>query len=550
MTPQEIVTRYDALASQRKTVEQTWDLIEKFIGPMRGGKFFQDQTSEHEVDWRRGRDVYDNTAMVAVDILASSIHSSLTSPALQWFDMRFRDEKLNKDTEAKRWLEQCSEILFQSLGDSNFNTEINETYLDLVTYGSSILTEEEADTGDGDIAFSSVPIRECHFEADHRGNLYRLFRCLEWTPTQIMEKFGDKTPEDIKEKAKNPGSVDTREKVIFCVWKRTGAKGERDTVLAPNMRPFGSHYILHRSAAPLSEEGGYYEMPAFFVRWKKASGSMWGFGPGTLALSDTMTLNQLIELVLKATEKVVDPATLATERGILSDLDLGAGGLTVVRDVAGVKAYESGARFDVSALQVQDLRHKINRTFLVDQLELKESPAMTATEVNVRWEMMQRLLGPTLGRLQSDLLDPLVERTFFILMRSRKLPPPPQSVRESGSAMDIEYVGPLARSQRIDRVASMERWVAQVGQLGQVMPDILDLPNPDQVGRVSARLLGVPAEVIFSEAEVAARRRQRQAQQQEQMMLANANAAATAMQGVAGAAKDLSMSGQGGMPVQ
>lgn len=537
MKGEEIVRRFDALSAQRKTVEQTWDYIEKFIAPLRGGKFFQPQSSEHEIDWRRGRDVFDNTAMVACDILASSMHSALTSPALQWFGLRFEDEKLNTDVEAKRWLEEVGEMVYGALGDSNFNLEINETYLDLVSFGTAALVEE--DLGDGELDFSAVPIRECHFEMGAKGGIHRFYRWLQWTPSQMVDKWGiEKLPQEIQDRYKNAQGVDTKEDIIFCIWDRAnGADG--DTVKAPALRRFGFKYVMKRGNIELGEEGGYYEMPVYLPRWKKASGSQWGFGPGTLALSDVLTLNYLIELVLKATEKVVDPATLAQERAILSDLDLGASGLTVVRDINGIKAYESQARFDVSALQVEDLRRKINRTFLVDQLEMKESPAMTATEVQVRYELMQRLLGPTLGRLQSDLLDPLVERTFRIMLRSGKVSQPPSVVTERKGQLDVEYVGPLARAQRIDRVASMERWVAQIGQLAQVMPDILDLPDPDALGRESARLLGVPSKVIRPDAQVKQLRDERKQAQAEARQLADAGAAAQAMAGVAATAKDL-----------
>ena len=148
-----------------------------------------------------------------------------------------------------------------------------------------------------------------------------------------------------------------------------------------------------------------------------------GNSPAMIALPDIMTLNQLVELIIRSSEKVVDPATLVTERGLISDLDLTPGGMTVVRDIEGsVKPYESRARFDVSELQREKLKDSVNRAFYVDQLQLKDSPAMTATEVQVRYELMQRLLGPTLGRLMSDFLDPLLSRTFSIMYRNGALP--------------------------------------------------------------------------------------------------------------------------------
>ena len=142
MTPIEIRSRYDALWGLRKTPEQTWDLIEKFIAPIRGGKFFQDQSSEHEIDWRRGRDVFDSTAVLAANTLASSVHGALTSPSARWFNLRFRDDKLNTDDAAITWLQAASEAIWYALQESDFNLQINEAYLDLVSFGSSCLIEE------------------------------------------------------------------------------------------------------------------------------------------------------------------------------------------------------------------------------------------------------------------------------------------------------------------------------------------------------------------------------------------------------------------------
>ena len=51
---------------------------------------------------------------------------------------------------------------------------------------------------------------------------------------------------------------------------------------------------------------------------------------------------------------------------------------------------------------------------------------MTATEVQVRYELMQRLLGPTLGRFQSEFLNPLIERVFGIMFRANAFLPAPE----------------------------------------------------------------------------------------------------------------------------
>jgi hypothetical protein len=244
-------------------------------------------------------------------------------------------------------------------------------------------------------------------------------------------------------------------------------------------------------------------MPAYIVRWRKTVGSQWGYGPGHIAISSVMTLNELVKLVLESAEKVVDPATLSTERGVLSDLDLRPGGNTVVKDVdKSMKPYESGARFDVSALQVDDLRNIVRRIFHVDQLELKESPAMSATEVMVRYELMNRLLGPTMGRLQHDLIDNVVTNTFRMMFRARQLPEMPAVVKESDGMMSVQYKGPLSRAQKSDDVAAAERWLANVGELANIFPEMRHIPDPLKVAKYLAEQLNVPADLSRTEADV------------------------------------------------
>jgi hypothetical protein len=509
----EIVKRFDALVSQRKTVEDIWEVINQLVVPFRGD-FFRDVSSEHSVSWRDNRNVFDSTAIDAAHILASSIHGSLTSPAIRWFELAFRSNRLNEVKEARQWLEEAASLCFTALQDSNFNLEANETYLDLVSYGTSMIIEEVEEKNGQFLRlnFQSVPVEEMWFEQDHAGQTHRAYRRHKWTPVQIITKFGDKVPQSIKDKAATPQGMDVKEDVIMCIYPREDKiNADTSKTLAPDQRPYGMKYVLHKDATDLGEEGGYYEMPCFVPRWRKTSKSMWGHGPAMIALPDILTINSLVELILKATEKVVDPPTKVTERGLLSDLDLEPAGLTVVRTMDSMEPYESGARFDVSQLQRDQLEAKIRSIFFVDQLELKESPAMTATEVQTRYELMQRLLGPTLGRLQSDYLDPLVQRTFNILYRAGVLGEPPEIVFEDSGQLDIIYTGPLVRAQRADIAQGVMRWAATLVELAEVTPDVLDIPDWDEIARELGSLEGVPAKLMRGEGDIKKARKDRQA---------------------------------------
>lgn len=542
MTPRDVKMRFDALHSVRRTVEEHWQLIERFVVPGRG-KFFQDERSEHELTWRR-RELYDSTAPMACQALAASIHGSLTSPSIKWFDLRFRNDDQREAQVAKEWLEDSGNRIFRALQDSNFNIEAAEAYMDLTSFGTTVLVEEpESEAEWAGVNFQTALIRSCFFEMNFDRSVRNFYRRLELTASQLVDKFGiDGIPERIKQQYQAAGEVDRKYTVIFCIYQRDDkVRANVQSLLAPMQRPYGWMYVMHDDATQIGDDGGYYEQPAFVARWRMMSGSAWGFSPAMLALPDIMTLNEMVRLILRAGEKVLDPATITTERGILGDLDLEPAGLTVVRDIDGIKPFESGARFDVSELQKDNLQASIRHVFHVDQLELKESPAMTATEVRVRYELMQRLLGPTLGRLQNDFLDPLITRTFNIMLRSGALSQPPDEARSDEGTIDIEYTGPLAKSQRMAEVEAMERWVNNLTVLAETYPEIRDLVDVDDYGRELADTLGAPSKVVRSAnavKKIRDARAEAQAQEREGLMAEQAGKAGEALGKGAGALKE------------
>ena len=170
------------------------------------------------------------------------------------------------------------------------------------------------------------------------------------------------------------------------------------------------------------------------------------------------------------------------------------------------------------------LRTAIRQAYYSDQLQLQEGPQMTATEVQVRYELMQRLLGPTLGRFQSEFLNPLIERMFGIMLRADALMPLPEIIQ--GAKIDIEYVGPLARSQRMEEATAIDKLYQLAMMVGQIDPAVMQNINHDKAVRLRAELLGVPKTIMRGTDEVEEMREaQQQAQAQQAEMAAQMQAA-------------------------
>jgi hypothetical protein len=532
MRAEQIVKRASALESQRKTLENTYQIIEKYVRPF-SGEFFRPMNSEHEVDWRR-REIYDSTAIVAADLLAGQIHANLVSPAVKWFDFAFRDTAFDKDIEAQKWLDELEEITWQTLADSDFNLQVAEFLLDLVTYGGGVMFEEEEDESEWKgIDFTAIPVRDCYFEPNAKGQPLRLYRRLQYTTLQLLDRF-EMPPEWIAAH-KEHDDVDKKWTIWFCIFPRDDelkayeAADIKPKRIAPNVRPYGYKYVMQDSLIEL-EEGGYYDMPAFHTMWKKVAGSRNGHSPAFIALSDILQLNEVVKQSSEARAKAIDPPTITTERGIIGDVDLEPGGLTMVTEMDQIETLESKARFDVQDGEVFRLQTSIRAVFFIDKLELKDSPAMTATEVNVRYERMMRQFASTLGRLQSDFLDKLLHRTIDIILRHGAIRPAPENVPDA--SFDIVYTGPIPRAQQAEIANSIEQFMADITALGEVFPELLDLPDPDKMGHELARVRGVPTRILRNTDEIKQIRAERKEQEEQAMELAMAEQAGKSMKAV------------------
>lgn len=534
-----------ARESERTGIEIIWKLIEAYIFPFRGD-IYGSTAPDGTINWHK-RKIYDGTAAVANQNLGANMNSGLTNPLFQWFFLTIRQKEYRDIREVKEWLQEVGRIIFEQLRDSNFNLKANECYLDLPSYGTAAMVEEveETDTGDLDrIVFDSMSVGDYVFEVDAEDNILTFWKKREWDIQQLEEKFGlFGLTEKLRQKAINNPNDTTKHEIIYCIFRRKAIDiDDRFQVVAPINRPYGRVYYTLAGKEMLGEEGGFYEMPIYLPRWRTTSGSVWGNSPAMVCLSNTLTLNEIIEYILKNLEKVVDPPTKGTKRGVISDVDLSAGGHTVVRNLKELDFFHAGGDFNAGEMSKKDLREMIKECFFMDQLQLKESPAMTATEVNARFQLMQRLLGPTLNRLQEDWLDKVVERTFGIMFRYKKLPPMPQILADNEIEWDIEYAGPIAKAQQEAQAQSIERFLTTVGNMKAVFEEAGDVPKVDELLLSLAELRGIPLDKLndLAERTASGQRRGKQAALANslQVLEGGANVAKTAAEAEALAAEN------------
>lgn len=518
MEPVEIVRRVDLHKMARSSVEAIWNDVERYVMPLRLGDMYLRPTAETAIRLIRD-DVYDSTAIHSAQRLANSMHGTITNPNVKWRSRQWRDKELQQDPDSLDWLQTADEVEWGELYDSNFDEEMSSAYQDLVGPGNAFMSAEieKEDPNDWQgFNFAATPIKESFFERDHRGDMYRFYRWLNWTATEIKSRFPEtKLPEKVEKALGEGGNPDERFEVIYAIYVRPGVK--YSFPLTPKERPVGCKYVLKSTKEQLGETSGFYEMPIFHCPWERTSGSIWGHGPGMIQAPTAKYINFWMELEDMAVRKMIDPPVLAEERGIISDLVLKPGGVTVVRRLDSIKAFLAEGRIDFSKMSLKELRDQVREGFHNDELQLKDSPQMSATESQIRFELMNRVLGPTMSLIHYQFLSRLLDRTFKGLLRNKQFPDVPMLVKQKAAVSPksaqpkVVFTGALMRAQMTDEVAAIERWLGQVGAIAKVMPAVLNVVDIMQAAREMAVKLGVPAKILRT-AQEAAKMAEQQAQ--------------------------------------
>jgi hypothetical protein len=144
-------------------------------------------------------------------------------------------------------------------------------------------------------------------------------------------------------------------------------------------------------------------------------------------------------------------------------------------------------RFDISEIVLDDLRSRIRHGLLVDRLGAIGQTRMTATEVIERSSEMALVLGATYGRLQSELLTPLIQRAYGILRRRGEVP----DLAIDGRLVAIDYRSPMALAQGQKDVQNILYWINT--SLGLGAEAAIDIPA---AARHLGEALGVPSDLI------------------------------------------------------
>lgn len=507
MTTEQIVELFKKLQSDRFTIESHWqELAERFL-PIKANV-----TSQRTPGSKMPTTNYDSTAMDSLLIFAAGLHSYLTNPSSRWFELGVQEKALKDNKNVREWLQECQDIIFRTFNNSNFNQQIHETYIDFGCFGTACLYEEEDVLQN--VRFYARPPAECYIMENEREIIDSNIRKCTYTVRQAYMKWGDNCGEKILGMVK-ANKWNEKVQIIHSTMPRFNRDDSKAD--AKNMA-WESKYI-EADKQHLLSESGYPEFPYFIPRQHKISGEEWGYSQSMVALPDVKTLNSMSKTILKAAQKQVDPPIVVPDDGFTLPFNYTPGAINVKRsgttDEIDILAAELKGNLPIGLEMEEQRRQQIRRIMFVDLFMTlaKLDKEMTATEVIERVNEKMLILGPILGRLMNELLDPLIHRTFAILLRSQKLPPlPAELLNQDGTSKDytITYISPLAKAQRMAELKSINDFLIQVSTINSIAPWAIDNLDVDAIVRRLADISNLSVDLINSTEMVQQIRQQRE----------------------------------------
>ncbi|MCK5612708.1 head-tail connector protein [Candidatus Pacearchaeota archaeon] len=495
--------RVNSLYQNRANFDSQWQEIAERIYPEHANF-----TTLYTPGEKRMSKVYDSAAIHANQLLSSGLFSLLTSSANQWAQFMPVDLRLTEIREVAIYLDAVSKIMYHEINKSSagFSTAAHESYLSFGSFGNLCMFIEEIIEQDS-LSFLALPLYECYAVENQYNRIDTLYRKYERTVEQLVRRFGkENLSTDVQEFVKD-NKLDKKIDCFHVIMPReTGIiLGHKSTD-----KPYASVYI-EKKHQHVIHEGGYDELPFMFARFYKESFETYGRGPGGTALPDTKMLMKVAQVTIRSAQKTVDPALILPDAGFLRPVRTTPGGLNFYRkgrlntknDIDVFPTGNAGLGIEYS----ESLHKRIREAFYVDQLQLHEGPQMTATEVMQRTEEKLRLMGPLLGRIQTELLGPMISRVYGLLQRAGKFPPLPEVMIDQ--PIKIVYTSPIARAQEQVEANGLMRALGLLEPIFKYKPNSMDVLNEDEITRGIFDMFSISQRFTNEEGVVEAIRKRR-----------------------------------------
>jgi hypothetical protein len=459
-----VVNRYNDGVRYSENFRARIDLLAPFVEATRSNV----QSAQAPGQALLGR-MYDSEGISSADLAVRQIGSYLHGPGSQWFGLQDENFIVNQDDEAREWYEDCRDRMLKQAAGGGFYPNSYESDMDWCIFGTGHMRIEKKPILPYESPFGFQGLRFNSFKAGRfvvfengRGEVDENYVELKKTAKAAVDLWGlENMPDNIKEAHTNARADEFR--FIQGIYPRN----HKEKAYGSRAMPFASCVSEYQSKLAV-HESGFDEFPDVVDRWSTCWGEPYGRGLGEIALNTLITLNTAVKLDTQAMALRIMPALAQRHESVIGDRRFSPWGVTIVRLAAGESLQNAIApivtgnqNYSFSQIDAPALKNQIRRMFYADMLEqlmaLEGQQEMRVYVFQQKQNIIQKMLGPTYGRWESEFGIPWVARVFNLMLRERAFAPIPSIILELGGQPKVKFESPLARAQRSEQIDSMNQ---------------------------------------------------------------------------------------------
>ncbi len=451
--------------------------------------------------------IFDSTAPNAIQIGASKLQANIAPIWSQWAILGLSKEVEREAEEqgldvkgAKEKLEHQAEVIFDFINRSNFGTQFFEMALDLLIGTGSLMITEDVDSEDMPIVFHSIPQKDLAFEEGPQGTIETHWRTFQTKARNLERKYNGFEPSqktrDIIEQKPNT-DVTINEGTVF-------------DPKSPNLDSEGKVLSMGKYYGVVWVDGedhvswlqDYGESSAWVTgRYFKTSGEVRGRGPALAVYPDVRSLNKAKEFVLQ--KAAIDLAGMwtATDDGVTNpySITIAAGMVIPVgsnnTNNPSIVRLDTASNLNLALFEVEQLQNDI-KVALFSDLRDPAGPVRSATEIAIDTRELAKRIGSAFGRLQTEVLIPILKRVNSILVKRGILEP----IKIGSRDVSVKFTSPLARAQDAEDMLAVQQAVEFT--LNTAGPEVIPMSfKVEDFPMWAAEKAGMPTELVRSKAE-------------------------------------------------
>jgi hypothetical protein len=530
------------LAQQRIYWEPQIDNILRFVNHGRRGIWDKDLWPGMQT----GMEIFADSAMLARNQLVDGMVGNIVPRNIQWFALEipgklnfprtsgmraWNGERVDSYPQVQKWLQESTDVIYSAFNRSNFYDVVPEFISDGATCGTASMVVEE-DIRNARINFVIPHFRECFIAEDQFGQVDTNYRVYKMTLRQLAQKFGYEQMKTLEPNFEHEykSNYEAEREVLHAVYPREdyepwridkyGKKWASMWVYRKGgklLTVSGAVASLAGNEEQLAIEGGYDTKPIITWRWRKNSDEIYGRGPAHDAWVSIALDNQMGRTNLVTAQKAAEPPLVAYS-DLRNAIQRGPNGVTYVESNRGdirLRApmeLTTGVKSLPFTVEYQDrVKAVINQYFHTDvfmmmsQLQKQGNQSRMVTEQVMELQGEKAaILGTRVGNLQSEALNPLIERVYSIEAAAGRIPTPPDILLEAAhEPVLVQYLGPLSQAQtRLTKVRSITSFLQLATQVAQFDPSVPHYVNSEGTLRILGDAVGLPVECLRTPKEI------------------------------------------------